>query len=60
MIGRTMMNNPNQDKDPEEEESSGKKKENESPDNRSENKPSRLAKRKGQRPAFPFKRKPVE
>jgi hypothetical protein len=40
MIGRTMMNNPNQDKDPEEEESSGKKKENE-------------------RPAFPFKRKPV-
>ena len=60
MIRRTMMNNPNQDKDHEEEESSGKKKENESPDNRSENKPSRLAERKGQRPAFPFKRKPVE
>lgn len=25
----------------------------------SENKPSRLAERKGQRPAFPFRRKPV-
>ena len=59
LIGRTMMNNPNQDKDHKEEESSGKKDEKDSPDIRSENKPSRLAERKGQRPAFPFKRKPV-
>ena len=54
-----MMNNPNQDKDHKEEESSGKKDEKDSPDIRSENKPSRLAERKGQRPAFPFKRKSV-
>ena len=53
------MNNPNQDKDHKEEESSGKKDEKDSPDIRSENKPSRLAERKGQRPAFPFKRKSV-
>ena len=49
------MSNTNQDKDHKEEESSDKKKE----ETRSENKPSRLAERKGQRPAFPFKRKPV-
>ncbi|MBT3183663.1 MAG: hypothetical protein HOI59_07530 [Nitrospina sp.] len=50
-----MMSNTDQDKDHKEEESSGKKKE----ETRSENKPSRLAERKGQRPTFPFKRKPV-
>jgi hypothetical protein len=51
------MNNPNQDKDHKKEEPSEERKEKEnSPD---ENKPSRLAERKGQRPAFPFKRKPV-
>jgi len=50
-----MMSDPNQDKDPKQEAPAGKKKER--PDN--ENKPSRLAERKGQRPAFPFKRKPV-
>ena len=55
----TMMNNPNQDKDHKEEESSGKKEEKDSSDIRRENKPSRLAERKGQRPAFPFKRKSV-
>ena len=59
MIGRTMMNNPNQDKDHKEEGSSGKKEEKDSSDIRRENKPSRLAERKGQRPAFPFKRKSV-
>ena len=51
------MNDPNQDKDHKEEESSVKKEEKDSP--RSENNPSRLAERKGQRPAFPFKRKPI-
>ena len=54
-----MMNNPNQDKDHKEEESSGKKEEKDSSGIRRENKPSRLAERKGQRPAFPFKRKSV-
>jgi hypothetical protein len=52
-----MMNDPNQDKDHQEEESPDKKQEKDILDN--ENKPSRLAERKGQRPAFPFKRKPV-
>ncbi|MBT3922082.1 MAG: hypothetical protein HOF21_05850 [Nitrospina sp.] len=51
------MNEPNQDKDPKKDESSVKKEEKDSP--RHEDKPSRLAERKGQRPAFPFKRKPV-
>ena len=53
------MSNPNQDKDHKRGDSSGKKEEKDNPDSRSENKPSRLAERKGQRPAFPFKRKPV-
>jgi len=57
MFGRTRMNEPNQDKDPKKDESSVKKEEKDSP--RHEDKPSRLAERKGQRPAFPFKRKPV-
>jgi hypothetical protein len=48
-----MMSDPKQDN--KQEPSADKKKE--LPDN--ENKPSRLAERKGQRPAFPFKRKPV-
>jgi hypothetical protein len=52
-----MMNDPNQDKDHQEKESPDKKQEKDIPGN--ENKPSRLAERKGQRPAFPFKRKSV-
>lgn len=50
------MNNP--DKGPKQEKPPEKKedKENHPP---SEVKPSRLAERKGQRPAFPFRRKPV-
>ena len=59
MIGRTMMTNQNQDKDHKDEAPSGKKKGKDSPDILSANKPSRLAERKGQRPAFPFRRKPV-
>ena len=51
------MNKPDQDKDSKKEESSEKGKDKDIPE--SENKPSRLAERKGQRPAFPFKRKPV-
>ena len=51
------MNDSKQDKDHQEEESPDKKPEKDIP--RNENKPSRLAERKGQRPAFPFKRKPV-
>ena len=51
------MNNPNQDKDHKKGESPGKGEEKDNPPN--ENKPSRLAERKGQRPAFPFKRKSI-
>ena len=51
------MNNPNQDKDNKQEKPLSDK---EAKDNViSEKKPSRLAERKGQRPAFPFRRKPV-
>lgn len=57
MIWRTIMNNPNQDKDLKKGESPGKGEVKNNPPN--ENKPSRLAERKGQRPAFPFKRKSV-
>ncbi len=53
------MNNPNQDKDRKEKEPSDKKEEQGIPAVPSEDKPTRLAERKGQRPAFPFKRKPV-
>ena len=53
------MSNPNQDKDHKKGQSPGKGEEKDSPDIHGENKPSRLAERKGQRPAFPFKRKPV-
>lgn len=51
------MSNPNQDKDIKQEKPPGEK---EVKDNStSEKKTSRLAERKGQRPAFPFRRKPV-
>ena len=59
MIWRTMVSNPNQDKDHKKGQSPGKGEEKDSPDIPGENKPSRLAERKGQRPAFPFKRKLV-
>ena len=49
------MNNPNQDKEQKKEKPLGDKEVKEKP----ENNPSRLAERKGQRPAFPFRRKPV-
>ena len=52
------MNNPNQDKaqkQKKEEKPLSEKEVTENP----ENKPSRLAERKGQRPALPFRRKPV-
>ncbi len=47
----------NQDKDSKQEKPPEKKEEKDSPGD--ENKPSRLAERKGQRPAFPFRRKPI-
>ena len=50
------MNNPNQDKEQKKEKPLGDK---EDDNSKVENKPSRLAERKGQRPAFPFRRKPV-
>ena len=56
MAGRTMMNKP--DKDSKQESPPEKKGEEKEPP-AGENKPSRLAERKGQRPAFPFRRKPV-
>ncbi len=49
------MSNPNQGKDHKQEKPPGDKEVKDS----IENKPSRLAERKGQRPAFPFRRKPV-
>lgn len=53
------MNDPNQKKENKEDGSLEKREEKEGSAPVSENKPSRLAQRKGQRPAFPFKRKPV-
>jgi hypothetical protein len=55
MIWRTRMRNLNQDKDRKQEKLPRDK---EVKDD-IESKPSRLAERKGQRPAFPFRRKPV-
>jgi hypothetical protein len=55
MILRKIMSNPNQDKEQKQEKPLSDKEVKENP----ENKPSRLAERKGQRPAFPFRRKPV-
>ena len=56
IVGVEMMNKP--DKDSKQENTPDKRcEEKERPV--SENKPSRLAERKGQRPAFPFRRKPV-
>ena len=49
------MCDSDQDKDHNKEEPSAKEEKKDVPPN--ENKPSRLAERKGQRPAFPFKRK---
>lgn len=51
------MSNPNQDKDQKQEKPPSDKEAKDSPG--VESKPSRLAERKGQRPAFPFRRKPV-
>lgn len=53
------MSDPNPKKENKEEESLEKGEEKGGSALDSENKPSRLAQRKGQRPAFPFKRKPV-
>jgi hypothetical protein len=54
------MSNPNQDKEQKQENQEKPLSDKEVKDNPSgENKPSRLAERKGQRPAFPFRRKPV-
>ena len=55
MIWRKIMSNPNQDKEQKQEKPLSDKEVKENP----KNKPSRLAERKGQRPAFPFRRKPV-
>jgi hypothetical protein len=55
MILRKIMSSPNQDKEQKQEKPLSDKEVKENP----ENKPSRLAERKGQRPAFPFRRKPV-
>jgi hypothetical protein len=61
MIWRKIMSNPNQDKEHKQEKQ--EKQENPLRDKEvkenPENKSSRLAERKGQRPAFPFRRKPV-
>ena len=51
------MSNPNQDKNDKKEKPLGDKEVKDNPI--SEKKVSRLAERKGQRPAFPFRRKPV-
>lgn len=51
------MSDPNQEKDNKQEKPLGDKEVKDNPI--SEKKPSRLAERKGQRPAFPFRRKPV-
>ncbi len=53
------MSNSGTDKDPQEEESEAKREEDKNTKIPDENKTSRLAERKGQRPAFPFKRKPL-
>ena len=53
------MNDPKQDKDHQNEEPDNKREVSDKAKADNENKPSRLAERKGQRPAFPFKRKPL-
>ena len=58
MIWRKIMSKPNQDKE-QKQEKQEKPLSNKEVKENSENKPSRLAERKGQRPAFPFRRKPV-
>jgi hypothetical protein len=55
MIWRTIMSNPNQEKDRKREKPPSDKEVKDG----IESKPSRLAERKGQRPAFPFRRKPL-
>jgi hypothetical protein len=55
MIWRKIMKNPNQDKEQKQEKQEKLLRDKENPENKS----SRLAERKGQRPAFPFTRKPV-
>ena len=55
MILRNIMSNPNKDKEQKKEKPLKEKEVKEN----LENKSSRLAERKGQRPAFPFRRKPV-
>ena len=52
------MSNPNQDKEQKQEKKEKPVMDKEVKEN-PESKPSRLAERKGQRPAFPFRRKPV-
>ena len=52
------MSKPNQDKE-QKQEKQEKPLSNKEVKENSENNPSRLAERKGQRPAFPFRRKPV-
>ena len=59
MVRRVPMSKPNLDKDDKEEKFPDTKEKKDSPANSDAKKPSRLAERKGQRPAFPFKRKPV-
>ena len=58
MILRKIMSNPNQDKEHKQEKQEKPLRDKEVKEN-PENKFSRLAERKGQRPAFPFRRKPV-
>jgi hypothetical protein len=58
MIWRKIMSNPNQDKEQKKEKQEKLLSDKEVKESQ-ENKPSRLAERKGQRPAFPFRRKPV-
>jgi hypothetical protein len=58
MIWRKIMSNPNQDKEQKQKKQEKALSDKEVKEN-PENKPSRLAERKGQRPAFPFRRKPV-
>ena len=55
MILRKIMSNLNKDKEQKKEKPMRDKEVKENPENKS----SRLAERKGQRPAFPFRRKPV-
>jgi hypothetical protein len=58
MILRKIMNNPSQDKEQKQEKQEKPMMDKEVKEN-PKNKSSRLAERKGQRPAFPFRRKPV-